>query len=199
MKIRFRTFRILQLLGIAALIWLVMLGVEIVQYSTQSSTNQADAAVVLGAAVFRERPSPVFRERINHAIRLYQEGQIKAIIFTGGVGSNDQISEGEAGRQYALSAGIPNEAILFESTSENTFQNLEYAQQIISSQGFNQVLIVSDPYHMRRAMAYAEDIGINAEPSPTTTSRYQSFWSRMRFLVREIYFFAHYQILPDLR
>jgi len=198
MKIRFRTFRILQLLGIAAIIWLVMLGVEIVQYSTQSSTNQADAAVVLGAAVFRERPSPVFRERINHAIRLYQEGQIKAIIFTGGVGSNDQISEGEAGRQYALSAGIPNEAILFESTSENTFQNLEYAQQIISSQGFNQVLIVSDPYHMRRAMAYAEDIGINAEPSPTTTSRYQSFWSRMRFLVREIYFFAHYQILPDL-
>jgi len=198
MKIRFRTFRILQLLGIAALIWLVMLGVEIVQYSTQSSTNQADAAVVLGAAVFRERPSPVFRERINHAIRLYQEGQIKAIILTGGVGANDQISEGEAGRQYALSAGIPNEAILFESTSENTFQNLEYAQQIISSQGFNQVLIVSDPYHMRRAMAYAEDIGINAEPSPTTTSRYQSFWSRMRFLVREIYFFAHYQILPDL-
>lgn len=198
MKNRFRTFRIFQLLGIAVLIWLVILGVEIVQYSTQSSTNPADAAVVLGAAVFRERPSPVFRERINHAIRLYQEGQVKAIIFTGGVGTNDRISEGEAGRQYALSAGIPDEAILVESTSMNTFQNLNNALQIITDQGFRQVLIVSDPYHMRRAMAYAEDVGINAEPSPTTTSRYQSFWSKMRFLVREIYFFAHYQILPEL-
>ena len=198
MKIRFLTLRILQLLSIATLVWLVILGVGIVQYSKQSSTNSADAAVVLGAAVFRERPSPVFRERINHAISLYQQGQVKAIIFTGGVGTNDQISEGEAGRQYALSVGIPDEAILFESTSLNTFQNLENAQQIITDQGFRQVLIVSDPYHMRRAMTYAEIIGINAEPSPTTTSRYQSFWSRMRFLVREIYFMAHYQILPDL-
>ena len=73
------------LLGIFFLIWVAALGVQIAQFAEQSSPNQADAAVVLGAAVYRDRPSPVFRERINHAIGLYQSGQVDAIIFTVGL------------------------------------------------------------------------------------------------------------------
>ncbi len=190
--------KIAKLTSIILIIWLVVLGVEVSQYSEQSSSKKTDAAVVLGAAVYRSRPSPVFRERINHAIELYRSGQVEAIIFTGGVGSRDEISEGEAGRQYALSAGIPDEAIFIETTSRNTYQNLANAQEIITAQGFEHVLVVSDPLHMRRAMTYAEDIGMDAEPSPTTTSRYRSFEFRMRFLFREVYFLALYRFFPGL-
>lgn len=185
-------------LAIFFLIWLAGLGVQISQFAERSSSNQADAAIVLGAAVYRDRPSPVFRERINHAIKLYQSGQVDAIIFTGGVGARDQISEGEAARQYALSAGIPEEAIFTDTTSLNTYQNLVNAQQIISEQNFRQVLVVSDPLHMQRAMTLAEDLGMDAEPSPTTTSRYRSFETRMRFLFREAYFLTLYRLFPGL-
>jgi uncharacterized SAM-binding protein YcdF (DUF218 family) len=197
-KIKNLLIKFVLLLGIFFLIWVAGLGVQIAQFSEQSSSNQADAAVVLGAAVYRGLPSPVFRERINHAIRLYQSGQVAAIIFTGGVGSRDTISEGEAARQYALSAGIPEEAIYIETTSLNTYQNLVNAQQIISEQDFKHVLVVSDPLHMRRAMTLAEDIGMEAEPSPTTTSRYRSFEARMRFLFREAYFLTLYRLFPGV-
>lgn len=185
-------------LGIIFFIWVATLGLQIAQFAEQSSPNQADAAIVLGAAVYRERPSPVFRERINHAIGLYLSGQVDAIIFTGGVGSRDTISEAEAARQYALSAGVPEEAIYIETTSLNTYQNLVNAQQIISEQDFEDVLIVSDPLHMHRAILLAEEIGLDAEPSPTTTSRYRSFEARLRFLVRETYFLTLYRLLPGL-
>lgn len=181
---------------IATLVWVGWLGVQVWQYANQTSTQPADAAIVLGAAVYREQPSPVFRERINHAIALYQQGQVNALIFTGGVGNNDQISEAEAARQYALAAGVPDEVIFIETTSTNTYGNLENAKKIMQEQGFETVLLVSDPLHMRRAMAYAEGLGLDAEPSPTPTTRYVSLRPKIRFFLREVYFLALYRILP---
>ncbi len=197
MKIKWRAWilRISLLLAIGFAAWMAFLGVEVINYARQTSEEPADVAVVLGAAVYRNRPSPVFRERINHAVELYREGQVKAIIFTGGLGPGDAISEGEAGRVYALSAGVPDSAIFVETISENTYQNLANAQKIIEAQGFGRVLLVSDPLHMRRAMLNAEDLGLDADSSPTTTSRYRSPRTQMRFLLREVYFLAVYQIL----
>jgi uncharacterized SAM-binding protein YcdF (DUF218 family) len=188
--------KILQLTLIGILLWLVVLGVQISSFGRQSSSQPADTAIVLGAAVYREWPSPVFRERINHAIRLYEEGQVGAIIFTGGTGFNDNISEAEAARQYALSAGVPDEAIYMETSSTNTYGNLQNAKAVMEVQGFRTALVVSDPLHMRRAMSYAADLGLDAESSPTTTTRYVSLRPRLNFLLREVYFMALYQILP---
>lgn len=189
--------KIFRLALAAGLLWFAWLGVEIWTYANQTSTEPADAAVVLGAAVYRNRPSPVFRERINHAIRLYQDGQVEAVIFTGGLGSRDQVSEAEAARQHALAAGVPDEAIYIETTSTNTFGNLENAKEIINAQNFDSVLVVSDPLHMRRAMAYADDLALDAEPSPTTTTRYVSFRPKFNFLMREVYFMALYHLFPE--
>ena len=88
-------------------------------YSTLSAPVKADAAVVLGAAVWRGQPSPVFRERINHAIELYQDGQAEYIIFTGGQGRGDDQAESEVARQYAIGQGIPENAIYIETISYN--------------------------------------------------------------------------------
>lgn len=192
--ILFKKFARLAILG--GMLWFTWLGVEIWNYAKQTSTEPADAAVVLGAAVYRNRPSPVFRERINHAIRLYQAGEVDAIIFTGGLGNGDQFSEAEAARQYALAAGVPDEDIFIETTSTNTFHNLKNASEIMIEQGFEKVLVVSDPLHMRRAMAYAGDLSLEAEPSPTTTTRYVSLRPKLNFLLREVYFMALYSLLP---
>ncbi len=190
--------RIPLVLAVAASIWLGIIGTQVLITASQSSASPADAAIVLGAAVYRDHPSPVYRERINHAIELYQQGQVDAIIFTGGLGSGDEISEGDAGREYALAAGVPDAAIFVENTSRNTVENLANSLPILEAQGFETVLLVSDPLHMYRAILTAEDLGLDAESSPTTTSRYRSLRTQTQFLFREIYFLAMYRILTGV-
>lgn len=189
--------RVFWILILLLLGWGVLNAQQVLDYSELNPDASGDAAVVLGAAVYRERPSPVFRERINHAIDLYQQGRVEAIIFTGGLGMGDLLAESEAARNYAIAAGVPSSDIWIETVSINTYQNLEQAQQIVEAQGFEHVVLVSDPLHMRRAMEYAADLGLQAVSSPTPTSRYQSFESQSSFLLREVYFLSLYRLFPN--
>ncbi|MBA3534032.1 MAG: YdcF family protein [Ardenticatenales bacterium] len=184
--------RLVRVLLLLFLLWIFTLMGSIFRYASASDPLPADAAVVLGAAAFGERPSPVFEERIKHAISLYETGQVQALIFTGGVGRRDSLSESEVARLYAIRRGVAEEDIYYERVSENTFENLREARELIEVQGFGRVLVVSDPYHMRRAMALAEELGMNAYPSPTPTSRYRSTRAQTFFLLRETYFYATY-------
>lgn len=172
--------------------WLIFLALEIAFYATQTTSTRADAAIVLGAGVIDERPSPVLRERINHALNLYRAGVVDTIIFTGGIGQGDRMTESEVARAYALEQGIPADRILIETASHITYENLIEAQKIVREQGFDRVLIVSDPLHMRRAMTMADDLGLNAAPSPTPTSAYVSWQRKAKFLLREVFFYAGY-------
>ena len=169
-----------------------LLAKDIYSFSLSSSYAPADAAVVMGATVFRDRPSPVFRERINHAINLYRQGIVRYIIFTGGLAGNDDLAESEAARNYAITQGVPAEHIFTETESYNTCLNLIEAKRIMEEHDLEQALLVSDPLHMRRAMWLAENIGIDALSSPTPTSRYQSFERKARFMVREVYSYGAY-------
>lgn len=184
--------RLLQTSIIILLLYLSLLARDIYAYSQTSSSAPADAAVVMGATVFRNRPSPVFRERINHAINLYQQGMVEYLIFTGGLAGNDELAESEAAREYAIAQGVPAEHIFIETESYNSCLNLIEAKQIMEEKNLEQVLIVSDPLHMRRVMWLAENIGIQALSSPTPTSRYQSFDRKAVFLMREVYSYGAY-------
>lgn len=169
-------------------------------YGNTVKQIKAEAAIVLGAEVWDEEPSPVFRERINHAINLYQQGNIKKIIFTGGVGSGKKLSEAEVGKNYAIKKGINENSIFIEKQSRTTYQNLQNAQQVIlsllpkSQLTSHKFLIVSDPLHLKRAVMMARDLGLDAYPSPTPTTRYRSFKSQFEFLMRETYFYFVYLI-----
>lgn len=92
---------------------------------------RADAALVLGAAAWDKRPSPIFRERINHAITLYQSHRVEKIVFTGGTPKKGYMTEAEVGRRYALKQGIPAHNILFENTSRNTYENIRNIRPIL--------------------------------------------------------------------
>lgn len=159
-------------------------------FSLRDETRPADAAVVLGAAVWGERPSPVFRERINHAIQLYHEGTVPTLIFTGGVGNQDERAEAEVGRDYAIARGVDSADILLETTSTSTYENLRNAQNVAQQHGLETFLIVSTPNHMRRALAIADDLHMEAYSSPTRSIRWINNITRAYSFVREVVAFS---------
>lgn len=163
-------------------------------YGNTQNHIKADAAIVLGAEVWGSKPSPVFRERINHAVNLYITCDVSKLIFTGGVGIGKEISEAEAGKQYAIQNGVNELDILTETKSRTTNQNLKYAKEVAQQRNLNSFLIVSDPLHMKRAVLMAKNLGLDAFPSPTPTTRYRSFESQLQFVTRETYFYFVYLI-----
>ena len=112
--------------------------------------------------------------RSELAIRLYQSNSVEFLIFTGGVGKDDRLSEAEVGRRIALEAGVPKDRILVDDESVVTYENLANAKRLAEMQGLSTFLIVSDPLHMKRATVMARDLGMCAFPSPTPTTRYQT-------------------------
>jgi uncharacterized SAM-binding protein YcdF (DUF218 family) len=169
--------------------------ISIYWYGNNSYSNKADAAIVLGAAVWGEEPSPVFRERINHAINLYKSGAINKVIFTGGIGEVNEPAEAIIGQRYAIARGVKTNDILIETQSRTTYQNLQNALEVVGThQQLTKFLIVSDPLHLKRAVLMARNLGMDAYPSPTPTTRYRSFPSQMQFLTRETYFYLVYLV-----
>ena len=178
-----------------SLLWVVFNAVEIWNYSKIDETAESDVAIVLGAATYDGEVSPVFRERINHAVELYKNGTVKVIIMTGGIGEGNSISDALAGKNYAVSKGVKEEHILIEEKSTITQENLIYSKEIMDNNGYETALLVSDPLHMKRAMLLAENSGIDCNSSPTTTSRYISLKSKLKFLCREVFYYTGYKIV----
>lgn len=174
-------------------------GLCIWNYADTDETRQADVAIVLGAAVEDNAPTPVFRERINHGIWLYKNGYVPYLIFTGGVGAGDSLSEAYVAKEYAISSGVPESVIFIEELSLITEENMENAKVIMDEKGLKTALIVSDPLHMKRSMVMAEDYGITAYCSPTPTSMYKSMKTKLPFWARETVMLIGYQIVSIFR
>lgn len=181
-------------ISIAIALLPIALGIDIYTYPQEELRESADAAIVLGAAIWEAEPSPVFRERLNHAVNLYKTEKVKKVILTGGVGEKDKFAEAEVGEKYLIENGVPATDILKETQSRTTFQNLKNSIPILSENNLQSVLIISDPLHLRRAVKMAKDLDLDAFPAPTPTTRYQSFASQFSFLSREIYFYLVYLI-----
>jgi len=173
---------------------LTVTAARIYRYSSVAVDKQADAAVVLGAAVWSQNVSPVFRERINHAVDLYRKGKVRKLIFTGGQGNSNEPTEAAAASSYAQANGIPIQDILVEQKSHTTFENIVNAKQLADANSLKTVLIVSDPMHMKRAMTMARDVGLIAYPSPTPTTRYVGWRTQMSELARETFYYLGYLI-----
>lgn len=187
-----RPLRLALVIGSCLMGGLAVLALDIYRFGLERDSSPADAAIVLGAAVWGDAPSPVFRERINHAIHLYQTGTVRYLVFTGGVGAQDQLAESVVASRYAIAHGVNPNDTWCETTSRITWGNLQGAKQIADLQGFNRVVIVSDPLHMRRSLMMARDLGLAAYSSPTPTTRYTGFKSQVSFLGRELFFYSLY-------
>lgn len=167
---------------------------DIWTYASTSELVQADAAIVLGTAVWGEEPSPVFRERINHSIWLYENGYVDKIIFTGGKTNGSELAESVVAKNYAIAHNIPAEDIYIEDRSLVTIENFRFVAEIAEANGFADFLVVSDPLHMKRAIQMAKDTGFEVFSTPTPTSEYNSVKTIIPFFFREIGAYVAYTL-----
>ena len=188
-----RLFRAAAMVLAAAVLYTALQAVSIWRCGAVDETRPADVAIVLGAGTFNGVVSPVYQERINHGVWLYQNGYVKKLILTGGYGAGSTVSDAAAAGQYAVSIGMPEADILLEERSAITQENLQYSKEIMEDGGYTTALVVSDPLHMKRAMLLAGDAGIEAYASPTPTSRYRSLKTKAKFLAREVFYYIGYR------
>lgn len=185
-----RLARVVFGMGFVLALWLAGVAAYIVWTGGRDQAAPADAIIVLGAAAYDARPSPVFEQRIVHGIHLYERGLADWLIFTGGFGGEGaRFAESEVARRYAIDEGVPEDRILIETVSRTTHENMEQAALLMHERGLRRAILVSDPLHMARSLRQARGQGIEALGSATPTTRFRSLESRWRFLLREVYFF----------
>jgi uncharacterized SAM-binding protein YcdF (DUF218 family) len=139
-------------------------------WGARDRARASDAIVVLGAAQYVGRPSPVLRARLDHAIDLWRNGMAPVLIFTGGTGAGDTTSEAAVSRVYALKHGVPDTAILMENEGKTTRQSLAAVSGIMRARQMRSAILVSDPFHMLRLRILSSQYDVDAYTSPTQTS-----------------------------
>jgi uncharacterized SAM-binding protein YcdF (DUF218 family) len=138
--------------------------------SQQDQRQHVDAIVVLGAAQYNGRPSPVFRARLNHALGLYREGLAPLVVVTGGIGRGDTMSEALVGERYLRAHGIPDSAVAAAGEGRTTKTSMTAVAAWLHPRRITRVILVSDPFHMFRLRLEARRTELEAFTSPTESS-----------------------------
>lgn len=177
--------------SLGALAWLAVSAVVILWEPSQGQEpRRADVIVVLGAAAYGRVPSPVLRERLRHALALYQKGVAPTLLFTGGRQLASDLSEAEVARLWCKENGVPDGAMLIEDRSRSTVENLINARELMRVHGLRRAVLVSDPLHLARARLIGERLGLRIQTSATPTTRFRSLSTQLPFLIRECYFYT---------
>ena len=160
----------LGLLLLAAVIGYTVALVMVLVVSQQDERRPVDAIVVLGAAKYNGRPSPVLRARLDHALGLYREGLAPVVVVTGGVGLGDTTSEALVGKRYLTTHGVPLKSVVAQPQGRTTMASMTAVAQWLRRRGLHRVLLVSDPFHMFRLRLEARRTALEAYTSPTESS-----------------------------
>lgn len=194
----FKWVKRLAVIGIALLVMLSMywayLYRQIRDSAVRDEAQKADAIVVLGAAQYNGRPSPVLKARLDHAYGLYIGNYARAIITTGGYGPDPNFSEAHVSAKYLVERGVDINSIVTEQGSGNTYDSIQAASRLMQAKGWKSAVVVSDGFHLFRLKKMFEDNGILAYTSPARNSPIevaasQRFWHSMR----EVLLFSAYR------
>ena len=158
------------LVVVVFVLWIVSVS-AVVMWSGRDEARPAQAIVVLGAAQYAGKPSPVLRARLDHALDLWNRHLASLLILTGGTGAGDTTSEADVGRSYARRHGVPDSAILVENAGRTTSESMRAVAGMLEVRGLQSALLVSDPFHMLRLRILARRFGFTPYTSPTRTSR----------------------------
>ncbi len=173
-------FRVVLALVAVAALYLAVTFVQVWHASNQDDTTPASAIVVMGAAQWNGRPSPVLKARLDHAAELYEAGAAPLVVVTGGKQAGDAVTQGQSGYQYLRDVGLPDAAIKVEVDGTNSYEELSASALILrQSQAGSDVIVVTDPYHAKRVAAIADEVGLDAHVSPTDST------TTLRGLARE--------------
>jgi len=150
-------------------VWLASVS-AVVMWSKRDEARPAQAIVVLGAAQYAGKPSPVLRARLDHALDLWNRHLASVLILTGGTGAGDTTSEAAVGRTYVRRRGVPDSAILEENEGRTTSESMRAVAGMLEVRGLQSAVLVSDPFHMLRLRILARRFGFTPYTSPTQTS-----------------------------
>lgn len=156
-------------LTVLLLLW-ILSAVAVLVWSGRDQARPVSAIVVLGAAQYAGRPSPVLKARLDHSVELWKRRISPILILTGGTGSGDTTSEAEVGRTYVRKLGVPDSSIIVENEGRTTSESMRAVAAILRARGAATVVLVSDPFHMLRLWIIANRLGMTAYTSPTRTS-----------------------------
>jgi uncharacterized SAM-binding protein YcdF (DUF218 family) len=168
-----RLRRLAKWTGIVVLLGIGYYAITLYQVHSTGRGDQArqvDAIVVMGAAQYDGRPSPQLAARLDHAADLWNLGLAKVMVVTGGNQPGDRFTEAEASAKYLIELGVPEDAILKESSAHSTYASLDGVAALLREQGLYKVLVVTDPFHSLRSRLIAQELGLVAYVSPTRTS-----------------------------
>jgi uncharacterized SAM-binding protein YcdF (DUF218 family) len=162
--------RLLTVVVVAVFALWVISATAVLIWSSRDEARPAQAIVVLGAAQYAGKPSPVLRARLDHALDLWNRHLAALLILTGGTGAGDTTSEAAVGRTYARKHGVPDSAILVENEGRTTSESMRAVAGMLEVRGLQTALLVSDPFHMLRLRILARRFGFTPYTSPTQTS-----------------------------
>jgi uncharacterized SAM-binding protein YcdF (DUF218 family) len=165
---------------------LAYVSLEIERQSTRDEAQAADIVLVLGAAEYRGKPSPVFKARLDHAFDLYSQNLAPRIMTMGGAGGDPVFTEGEVGRSYLIGRGVPSEAIVVENESESTVESLAMASEIMRRMSLRSAIVVSDGYHIYRVKKMLQFRGLHVYGSPRKETRPDALQERWNYLKQAI-------------
>lgn len=158
-------FRRVLILGCLVVVPLVVIGLPVVTglqvwiQSHRDEMHRADAIVVLGAAQYSGRPSPVLKARLDHALYLYRAGMAPVVITTGGKGRGDVYTEADVGVTYLAERGVPTTDLLEEDTGRTTYESMQHVAAIVQGRRIRSVLLVTDPLSSARVRRMSLDLG----------------------------------------
>ncbi|SEL73822.1 Uncharacterized SAM-binding protein YcdF, DUF218 family [Blastococcus sp. DSM 46786] len=183
---------------LAAVLFVASTALAIWWTARQDARPQSDAIVVLGSAQYNGVPSSIFAARLEHALRLYEQGVAPVIVTVGGKAAGDQFTEAEAGRDYLAAAGVPAEALLAVPEGVDTLQSMRVVGAAFDARGWERAVLVTDPWHAMRAERMAEDAGMEAESSPTRQGpAVQTRATQFRYILRETAAYLLYRVTGE--
>ena len=158
-------------IGVSALVvaYGASFGIVVVE-SHEDQARAVDAIVVLGAAQYNGRPSPVLKARLDHGFDLWRDKLAARIVVTGGIGDGDRMSEATVGQRYLLAHGVPDSQVVVLARGRTTDETMAAVAGWLDNEGLGSVVLVSDPFHMARLRLEAKGHGVEAYTSPTRTS-----------------------------
>jgi uncharacterized SAM-binding protein YcdF (DUF218 family) len=166
------------------------------QIRAQSYLDEArpvDVIIIMGAAEYRGKPSPVLKARLDHGLDLYMQKVAPRILTTGGAGGDPVFTEGEVGRDYLVRRGVPSEAILLEDEGESTIHSIAAAAEIMRRMNLKSCVVVSDAYHIFRVKKMLEFRGIDVYGSPRP-SEPKGTWRESWLFVRQAIGYMLWQV-----
>jgi uncharacterized SAM-binding protein YcdF (DUF218 family) len=155
------------------------------QAANNTLTRKGDVIVVLGAAQLDGRPGEVLEARLIEAKRIYDLGLAPQIITVGAGAPGDRTTEAASGKYWLTTNGIKSKKVTALEIGRDTWVSTENYVKFMKIKDMKDVIVVTDPYHCRRAMTMANDLGVVASCSPVKTGPNALENSRKRYLIRE--------------